>query len=1544
MSLISRSDRRARKARLARSSGHSSRVVSPPAEVHALEERVLLSHFRYGNVSWAPVAGQANTFDFTIQMSWRNSAFFGSTNVVGQHANVGSWSFGDGTAGNIDLTVQSVNGAEDWFAGQATLRHTYTSTGDKIAFFDSCCRISTLRNDHDGNEHIETVVNVGTGNRSPVSSLPPIVQVPDNGIFTYQIPAADPDGDPLSYRFSSSAESTLTTPVPGLSVSSTGLLTWDVRDSQRATSPGDLWATQVMIADGKTKVPVDFILQLVAPSAVNHAPVVAASPTGPFLPVTGQFLTFTVTASDQDSGDTINSLQALNAPAGMVFTPFGSPGNPKSITASWTPTLAQASGTYVITFQATDSHGANAQTSVTITPIAANQSPVATAIPGGSYAVAEGGSLTLNGSASTDPDNDPLTYSWDINGDGTFGDATGLSPTLTWAQLNTLGIVDGASTRNVYVQVNDGHGHTATSAPVVLNVTNTAPALSVTGPGAVSEGALYALNLSASDPGQDSISSWTINWGDGSPVSVVAGNLSSATHTYADGPNDYLIQTQATDEDGTYNANQVAVHVDNLAPTLALIGPGVSYEGSTYTLGLSSSDPGQDTITRWDLNWGDGGTSTAPGTATSTDHVFADGPNNYTIGGTATDEDGTYPAGNTVAVHVVNVAPTLVISGQPQVDEGSTYTLNLSSIDPGVDAIQHWTIDWGDGTIDTVAGNPGTAGHVYADGLNYYAISATATDEDGTYNANLVTVTVNDVAPTITLGGADETDEGAPYTLSFSATDPGTDTVSMWTVIWGDGSSTDVTGTANSATHTYADDNGAGHAHITVLATNPDGTYSSDAFEVHLHNVAPQLVGASLTPILDEGSAATLSGTISDPGTDHFTLTVDWGDGSATQAQNYEVGTTAISLTHVYADNNTYHVTGTIADDEGGSTSFALDTQVVNVAPTATATTDRAAIDEGGTVHFSGSFTDPGVLDTHTESWQVTDGHGHVVGGGSGATLAFTPDDSGTYTATYTVTDDDGGVDSQSVMITVANVAPTPSFAAPVPSAGPEGTAISLTGSATDPSSVDTATGLALAWSVTKDGSSYAAGSGDSFNFTPDDNGSYVVTLTATDKDGGNSSVTGTIAVTNVAPTAGLVGSSSGTEGTVIPLTSTVTDPSGVDTSAGFHYAWTVTRSRDGGATFLPYGSGTAASYTLNPDDDGVYRVTLAATDKDGGVSTLVSKDVVVSNVKPTASVTGGDTSGVTAQPRRLSFTGNDVSDADQAAGFTYQVNWGDSTPVETFGPGLHGLNATHVYASTGTYTQTVTAVDKDGASSVAATHSILITVTALQPDPCDPTKTALVVGGTTGNDLILVAPNFFRPGQLIVGMTTYTLTPPPGITPPTLGSFAAPAGAPFGRVIVYGGDGNDVITTLGVLPTHLYGGNGNDWIMGSNGNNLILGGAGNDVLFGGSSRDLIIGGLGADVINGGSLDDLLIGGTTSSDDNEAELCAVMDEWASADTYGVRVAKLTGPTGLFRDGRIWDDAATNVLSGASGQDLFFLGVLDKSDASSTETVRKAKKS
>ena len=111
------------------------------------------------------------------------------------------------------------------------------------------------------------------------------------------------------------------------------------------------------------------------------------------------------------------------------------------------------------------------------------------------------------------------------------------------------------------------------------------------------------------------------------------------------------------------------------------------------------------------------------------------------------------------------------------------------------------------------------------------------------------------------------------------------------------------------------------------------------------------------------------------------------------------------------------------------------------------------SVNEGAPVFFSGSFTDVGLLDTHTIEWNFGDGSPTVSG-------TMTPyhiyADNGIYTVTLTVMDDDGGVDSDTLTVVVNNVAP-------LVDAGPdqlvdEGSTVIFNGFAFDPGSLDVLT------------------------------------------------------------------------------------------------------------------------------------------------------------------------------------------------------------------------------------------------------------------------------------------------------------------------------------------------------------------------------------------------------------------------------------------------------------------------------------------------------
>jgi len=117
------------------------------------------------------------------------------------------------------------------------------------------------------------------------------------------------------------------------------------------------------------------------------------------------------------------------------------------------------------------------------------------------------------------------------------------------------------------------------------------------------------LRLGATDPGDDRISGWDVDWNDGH-VGSFPGDSERATHVY-DSRGFYLIHVTATDEDGEHDlAPGVSVDVDAPAPHAGGSAGYVVSEGGT--LRLSGSAAGTPTQWAWDLN-GDGGFTDAFG-------------------------------------------------------------------------------------------------------------------------------------------------------------------------------------------------------------------------------------------------------------------------------------------------------------------------------------------------------------------------------------------------------------------------------------------------------------------------------------------------------------------------------------------------------------------------------------------------------------------------------------------------------------------------------------------------------------------------------------------------------------------------------------------------------------------------------------------------------------------------------------------------------------------------------------------------------------------
>jgi hypothetical protein len=480
-----------------------------------------------------------------------------------------------------------------------------------------------------------------------------------------------------------------------------------------------------------------------------------------------------------------------------------------------------------------------------------------------------------------------------------------------------------------------------------------------------------------------------------------------------------------------------------------------------------------------------------------------------------------------------------------------------------------------------------------------------------------------------------------------------------------------------------------------------DGVTPTDAVSGEIVNTKPTLVLPGAFAIL-EGGRLSGTGSFVDPDTQHWTATVDWGDGTPVEPLVLALDKT-FALDHRYDDNATggYSVLVSLSDGLAATTGT-IHVEVANVAPTANVSNDGPVAEgSAATISFAQQL-DPSNADTAAGFTYAYDcGHGYATPT-SAASSPCTFDDQGTYPVKATIFDKDGGSIEYSTDVVVTNVAPTATFAASASVA--EGSAATLTFTAPfDPSNADVAAGFTYAYDC---GSGYgAAASIPSGTCSFDDGPStHLVRGTIFDKDGGATEYTATVAVTNVAPTAVLDTPAPVNEGSAGTVTvSGQSDPSHADTAAGFLYAFACD-----GATFPAATSSPSTTCTYD-DGPSTHAVHVRIFDKDGG-STEMATTFTVLNVAPTATFTAPATV-PEGSPIALALSApSDPSTTDTAAGFTYAFDCGE-------GAGLGPFSATPT-ASCSTTDNGVRAVhgairDKDGG---VTTYDASVTVTNVAP------------------------------------------------------------------------------------------------------------------------------------------------------------------------------------------------------------------------------------
>lgn len=936
-------------------------------------------------------------------------------------------------------------------------------------------------------------------------------------------------------------------------------------------------------------------------------------------------------------------------------------------------------------------------------------------------------------------------------------------------------------------------------------------------------------------------------------------------------------------------------------------GPYTIGEGQSLTLsGVSSQAPaGHGNVTyRWSIGAYQGIADTVSPTISWAELQAAGIVDNgiYQVSLTVTSElNGvTYSDTATAPLTISNVAPTLSIVGAAQAEANQPYQITLNGTDPGADAIDTWQINWGDGSpVETVYGQPANAIHTYST-TGAKVISVVARDEDGQYAP--ITKPVN-VTTGRFIRGNSTVNEGQSYILTLA--NPSQAAISSWTIHWGDGTVSTVSGGATSITHAYADEGS-----YQVLATTTTGTKLSSvpgAVHVSVRNVAPVIQSTLVNSPTNQGAITQFVIAAKDAGI-RDTLTYEFDFDNDGQ---FEVESPNGNLGHVFNQVGSLQIGVRVRDNDGAVSDAAMiAVQVRNVAPTIQAVDVGSAL-EGFLVQLDVSATDPGAAsDPLTYEFDFDNNGTYEVSSGASAASHVFPDN-GVYPIRIRVHDQNNGQATRTVNVSVANVAPyfTQGFAT---GRNLEGSPVVLTVDGSDiAGELDP---LTYAFDFDNDGTYDVTNntSGSVTHTFADDsanrpNGVFVVPVRITDGDGGETFTTIEVNVQNVAPTIALSGAAIATEGETYTLNlGAVTDP-GADQVRRYIVRWgdgrTDTYTAAGPVTHVfnqYFGEHTIRVQLVDEDGThpsaGEFHVVVVGYDFgdapasygttganaarhfagiNGPGPILGSSRDNERTGQPTANADGDDAlntddeAGVTlplqlirrlgatfivnaSAPGKLDawidFNLNGTFDVDERVASGLQVNAGNNSLLVQV---PEGTTAGTTYArfrisSAGVNSPTGFAADGEVEDYALSLVQPAARSAGTFADPQNPGQNVLIINGTSGNDAIVVRKT---------STTQVTVYTAPNVS---IGSYAISS---FDRIAVFAQAGNDSVVIESPIdkPTVLYGDAGNDSISGGAGPDQIFGGTGLDSLAGNAGDDVFMGGIEPDSVSGGAGFDRLI-------------------------------------------------------------------------------------
>ncbi len=439
------------------------------------------------------------------------------------------------------------------------------------------------------------ITATSVGNTPPVADAGDTVELELGEVATLDGSASyDDDGDPLSYAWTFSS-------LPGDSA----LTDADITDADTLVPSfvPDVEGTYVValaVDDGLDSDTDSTEVLVTDPTSSNTAPVADAGSNQSV--DTGELVILDGAGSSDDDGDTLTYTWVLSAPAGSAAVLDDATSDGPSFTAD-------VDGTYRATLTVSDGVDTDSDSvRITSTTATTNSPPVADAGP--DQVADVGDEVSLDGDFSSDPDDDPLTYSWVLaapaGSAAVLDDDASATPSFT---------ADVEGTYTLTLTVSDGTDTDSDEVVIVVSQPNTPPVADAGSDQTVDLGDVVILDGSSSvdDDGDPLTYAWSF---DGQPT---ASSLTDADITDADTDSPWftpdaegawvLLLTVEDGEDSDLDTVAVTVIGPNDPPTASAGADQELCQAEEVEVdGSASTDPDGDVL---DYTWSFGSVPSA---------------------------------------------------------------------------------------------------------------------------------------------------------------------------------------------------------------------------------------------------------------------------------------------------------------------------------------------------------------------------------------------------------------------------------------------------------------------------------------------------------------------------------------------------------------------------------------------------------------------------------------------------------------------------------------------------------------------------------------------------------------------------------------------------------------------------------------------------------------------------------------------------------------------------------------------------------------------